>query len=176
MLHNDFIKENFMINWLKNLLGFGTTTASDKESEDTITVSVKEDDVAERIKNNPNWPFPEGTGSPEINMNTGQYSNTGAWPFPTSISTVNIDGQNADYLINVDGISTADISIDLSTPSPAAATAPKNRKRRNPKKVGAAKATPVAKPATKTNTPTLEVPAPAVKLSPGPGRKRKAKK
>ena len=165
-----------MINWLKNLLGFGTTTASDKESEDTITVSVKEDDVAEQIKNNPNWPFPEGTGSPEINMNTGQYSNTGAWPFPTSISTVNIDGQNADYLINVDGISTADISIDLSTPSPAAVTAPKNRKRRNPKKVGAAKATPAAKPATKTNTPAPEVPAPAVKLSPGPGRKRKSKK
>ena len=165
-----------MINWLKNLLGFGTTTASDKESEDTITVSVKEDDVAEQIKNNPNWPFPEGTGSPEINMNTGQYSNTGAWPFPTSISTVNIDGQNADYLINVDGISTADISIDLSTPSPAAVTAPKNRKRRNLKKVGAAKATPAAKPATKTNTPAPEVPAPAVKLSPGPGRKRKSKK
>ena len=159
-----------MINWLKNLLGFGTTTASDKESEDTITVSVKEDDVAEEIKNNPNWPFPEGTGSPEINMNTG------TWPFPTSISTVNIDGQNADYLINVDGISTADISIDLSTPSPAAVTAPKNRKRRNLKKVGAAKATPAAKPATKTNTPAPEVPAPAVKLSPGPGRKRKAKK
>ena len=154
-----------MINWLKNLLGFGTTTASDKESEDTITVSVKEDDVAERIKNNPNWPFPEGTGSPEINMNTGQYSNTGAWPFPTSIGTV-----------NVDGISTADISIDLSTPSPAAVTAPKNRKRRNLKKVGAAKATPAAKPATKTNTPAPEVPAPAVKLSPGPGRKRKSKK
>jgi hypothetical protein len=170
MLHNDFIKENFMINWLKNLLGFGTTTASDKESEDTITVSVKEDDVAERIKNNPNWPFPEGTGSPEINMNTG------AWPFPTSIGTVNIDGQAADYLINVDGISTADISIDLSTPSPAAVTAPKNRKRRNLKKVGAAKATPAAKPATKTNTPAPEVPAPAVKLSPGPGRKRKSKK
>ena len=159
-----------MINWLKNLLGFGTTTASDKESEDTITVSVKEDDVAEEIKNNPNWPFPEGTDSPEINMNTG------TWPFPTSISTVNIDGQNADYLINVDGISTADISIDLSTPSPAAVTAPKNRKRRNLKKVGAAKATPAAKPATKTNTPAPEVPAPAVKLSPGPGRKRKAKK
>ena len=159
-----------MINWLKNLLGFGTTTASDKESEDTITVSVKEDDVAERIKNNPNWPFPEGTGSPEINMNTG------AWPFPTSIGTVNIDGQAADYLINVDGISTADISIDLSTPSPAAVTAPKNRKRRNLKKVGAVKATPAAKPATKTNTPAPEVPAPAVKLSPGPGRKRKSKK
>ena len=95
MLHNDFIKENFMINWLKNLLGFGTT-AVDKESEDAVTVSVKEDDVTEEIKNNPNWPFPEGTGSPEINMNTG------AWPFPTSISTVNIDGQAADYLINVD--------------------------------------------------------------------------
>lgn len=172
MLHNDFIKENFMINWLKNLLGFGTTTASDKESEDTPVVSVKEDNVTEEIKNNPNWPFPEGTGSPEINMNTG------AWPFPTSISTVNIDGQAADYLINVDGISTADISIDLSTPSPAAATAPKNRRRRNPKKVGTANATPAAKPATKkkTNTPTPEVPAPAVKLSPGPGRKRKAKK
>ena len=143
-----------MINWLKNLLGFGTTTASDKESEDTITVSVKEDDVAERIKNNPNWPFPEGTGSPEINMNTG------AWPFPTSIGTVNVDG----------------ISTVASTPPAAAATAPKNRKRRNPKKVGAAKATPAAKPATKTNTPAPEVPAPAVKLSPGPGRKRKSKK
>ena len=140
-----------MINWLKNLLGFGTTTASDKESEDTITVSVKEDDVAEQIKNNPNWPFPEGTGSPEINMNTG------TWPFPTSIGTVNVDG----------------ISTVASTPPAAAVTAPKNRKRRNPKKVGAAKATPAA---TKTNTPTPEVPAPAVKLSPGPGRKRKAKK
>ena len=47
-----------MINWLKNLLGFGTTTASDKESEDTPVVSVKEDNVAEQIKNNPTWPFP----------------------------------------------------------------------------------------------------------------------
>ena len=159
-----------MINWLKNLLGFGTTTASDKESEDTPVVSVKEDNVAEEIKNNPTWPFPEGTGSPEINMNTG------AWPFPTSISTVNLDGQAADYLINVDDISTADISIDLSTPSPTAATAPKNRKRRNPKKVGAAKATPAAKPTKKKNAPAPEFPAPAVKLSPGPGRKRKSKK